>query len=120
RRKRRGIGKEMNKTIAILVGIGLLIALVLFSMTYTVNFNEIAIKTRLSQASTRSIIDEPGLHFKLPLIADKVTKIDKRLQLRESPLLTIQTRDGQQLVVKAYLMWKVDEEGESPLTFFSK
>jgi modulator of FtsH protease HflC len=110
----------MSKTIAILVGLGLLIALVLFSMTYTVNFNEVAIKTRFSQTSSRSIVDEPGLHFKLPLIADKVTKIDKRLQLRESALETIQTADGQQVTVRAYLMWKVDENNEGPLTFFSK
>ena len=110
----------MSKTIAILVGLGLLIALVLFSMTYTVNFNEVAIKTRFSQASSRSIVDEPGLHFKLPLIADKVTKIDKRLQLRESALETIQTADGQQVTVRAYLMWKVNEKDDGPLVFFNK
>ncbi|MHC4428592.1 MAG: SPFH domain-containing protein, partial [Planctomycetota bacterium] len=44
---------------------------------------------------------------------------DTRLQLLESPLETIQTADGQQLVVRAFLMWQVDTEGNGPLAFGS-
>jgi regulator of protease activity HflC (stomatin/prohibitin superfamily) len=109
----------MTKSIALIVGLVLLVALVLFSMTYTVNFHEVAIKTRFGREG--KIVADAGLHVKLPLIADKITKIDTRLQLRESPLETIQTSDGQQLVVRAFMMWKVnekvDENSSGPLDF---
>ena len=108
----------MSKTIAIVVGLVLLVSLLLYSMTYTVNFHEVAIKTRFGQTTPDSIVREPGLKFRLPLFADKVTTFDTRLQVRESVLDSIQTSDGQQVVVRAFLMWNVDTEGEGPLKFF--
>jgi regulator of protease activity HflC (stomatin/prohibitin superfamily) len=109
----------MSKSIAIIVGILLLIALLLFSMTYTVNFHEVAIKMRFGKTSSASIIREPGLKFRLPLFADTVTTYDTRLQLRESPLETIQTQDGQQLMVRAFMLWRVDTKSDDgPLLLF--
>lgn len=109
----------MTRTLAIIVGIVLLIALLLFSMTYTVNFHEVAIKTRFGRVTENSIVREAGLQFRLPLFADKVTTFDTRLQIRESPLETVQTADGQQVIVRAFLMWKVDVDSEQgPLRFF--
>lgn len=109
----------MNKTIALIVGLGLLAALLLFSMTYTVNFHEVAIKTRFGQTSANSVITEPGLKFRLPLFADRVTTYDTRLQLRESPLDTILTSDGQELMVRAFMLWRVNTTDKNgPLEFF--
>jgi regulator of protease activity HflC (stomatin/prohibitin superfamily) len=108
----------MSKLIAIVIGIILLVSLVLFSMTFTVNYHEIAIKTRFGRTGSESVIDQPGLKFRLPLSIDSVTKIDKRLQLRESPLETIQTSDGQQVVVRAFMMWKVRAKESGPLEFY--
>lgn len=107
----------MTKPIAFIVGLVLLVALLLFSMTYTVSFHEVAIKTRFGREQT--VVADAGLHFKLPLIADKITKIDTRLQLRESPMETIQTADGQQLIVQAFMMWKVREADNGPLDFYA-
>jgi membrane protease subunit HflC len=107
----------MSKLIGFIVGTILVVALLLFSMTYTVNFHEVAIKTRFGRTGADSVVRDAGLHFKLPLIADRITKIDKRLQLRESPLETVQTADGQQILVRAFLMWKVTESGDGPLAF---
>lgn len=108
----------MSKPLAIIIGLILLAALVLFSTTYTVNYHEVAIKTRFGQVNENSVVDTPGLKFRLPLFADKVTTFDTRLQLRESPLETVQTADGQQVVVKAFMLWKVREDGDGPLRFF--
>jgi len=109
----------MSKTIAIVIGLILLVALLLFSMTFTVRYHEVAIKTRFGQITDHSVIREPGLQFRLPLFADKVTRFDTRLQVRESPLDTVQTADGQQVVVKAFVMWKVDTSNdEQPIKFF--
>jgi membrane protease subunit HflC len=108
----------MNKAIAVAVGLLLLVLLLLFSTTYTVKYNEVAIKATFGQSDEQSIVREPGLHFRLPIFIDKITKLDTRLQLVESPIEEITTDDDLQLVVRAYLLWRVNEEGDGPLRFF--
>ena len=98
----------MNKAIAIIVGVVLLLMFLLFSMTYTVSFNEVAIKSTFGQADEDSVVTEPGLKFKLPFLADRVEKFDTRLQYLPSPEQEIPTADGQTVVVQAFLMWRVD------------
>ena len=100
----------MKKTMAVLIGAGLLVLLVLFSSTYTVRYHELAIKTRFGQIRNDSVQTEAGLHFRLPLFAEHVQKYDTRLQLLESPLRTVATADDQQVMVRAYLLWKVDAD----------
>ena len=98
----------MKKTIAVVIGVGLLVLLVLFSSTYTVRYHELAIKTRFGEMQDDSVQTKAGLHFQLPLFAEQVTKYDTRLQLLESPLRMVATADDQQVMVRAFLMWKVD------------
>ncbi len=100
----------MKKTIAVVIGAGLLVLLVLFSSTYTVRYHELAIKTRFGKIQDDSVQTEAGLHFQLPLFAEQVTKYDTRLQLLESPLRMVATADDQQVMVRAFLMWKVDRD----------
>ncbi len=107
----------MNKPLAIGIGLLLLVFLLLFSMTYSVRFHEVAVRKTFGQSDADSIITEPGLHFKLPIFADQITRLDTRLQLLESPLETIPTNDGQQVVTRAFLLWQVDTEGEGPQLF---
>ncbi|MBL9141177.1 MAG: hypothetical protein JNK53_04865 [Phycisphaerae bacterium] len=106
----------MNRTIAIVVGALILLVLVLYNTTYTVNFHEIAVVQRFGTAS--EVVREPGLHFKAPFFIDQVTRFDTRLQLIESPLETVLTRDGQQVVVQAFLLWRMASSDEEVLDFF--
>jgi len=111
----------MNKPIAIVVGLLLLILLLLFSMTYTVRFSEVAIKATFGRTTDNSVVQEPGLHFRWPIFIDKVTKLDTRLQLVETPLEEITTRDGLQVVVRAFLLWRVDADSPTgPLEFHKR
>lgn len=109
----------MSKTLAAVIVLALLASLVLFSTTYTVRFNEIAIRTRFGQTNDQSIVREAGLQWRLPFFADQITTIDKRLQLRDSPRETILTADGLQVVVRAFMLWKVDDAAgsDAPLRF---
>jgi membrane protease subunit HflC len=107
----------MKKALPIIIGLGLLLVLVAFTTTYTVRFDEVAIKTRFGRTTADSIVEEPGLHFRLPLFAERVAHLDKRLQLIESPLEEISTADSQKVVLRAFLMWQLDTEGEGPLVF---
>lgn len=108
----------MKKALAIIVGLVMLAVLLVFSMTFTVSFNQVAIQSRFGKVDESSIVREPGLHFRLPFFADSVHLYDTRLQILESPQENIQTSDGQQIVVQGFLLWQVDRDGEGPLTFY--
>ena len=109
----------MNKAFAVAVGLLLLAALVLFSTTYTVRFNEVAVRTTFGKTSTASVQTRPGVHFRYPLFADRVSKYDTRIQLNETSLVEVPTADGQSVVVRCFLLWQMDAEPEKVLLFAS-
>lgn len=108
----------MRRPLTITAGIALLGVLLLFSMTYTVSYHEVGIRSRFGQTDDASIVRDAGLHFRLPFFADSVTLLDTRLKVRQSPQEMLQTADGQQIVVKAFVLWRLDADGSGPLTFF--
>ena len=108
----------MRRPVVIITGFAILMILLLFSMTYTVSFYEVGIQSRFGETSKESIVRTPGLHFRLPFFADSVSILDTRLKIHQSPLEMLQTADGQQIVVRAYLLWKIDREGSAPLDFY--
>lgn len=107
----------MNRTFAVSVGILLLVVLVLFSTTYTVRFSEVAVRTTFGKTSTASVQTKPGIHFRYPLFADRVKTYDTRVQLALTPLVEVPTADGLSVVVRAFLMWKMDPAPEAVLRF---
>jgi regulator of protease activity HflC (stomatin/prohibitin superfamily) len=107
----------MNRILPIAIGGLLLLILVLFNTTYTVRFHELAVRTRFGKPA--GIERGAGLHLKMPFFIDQVTKLDTRLQLVESTLETILTVDQQQVVVQAFLLWRIDDGEQSSLDFFT-
>ena len=107
----------MSKRIPIIVGSVILLVLVLFNTTYSVGFNEVAVLERLGKPA--GIQRDAGMHLKAPFFIDRAVKLDVRRQFIESPLETVLTRDGQQVVVQAYLLWRIDGEGDGPLQFYT-
>lgn len=105
----------MFRLFAFIVAAGIVLVLVAYNTTYSVNYHEVAIVTRLGRSPT--IQDQSGLHLKAPFFIDSVTKLDKRLQFVESPLETVLTRDGQQIMVQAFLFWRIDTEHNGPVEF---
>ena len=57
----------MKKATAIIVGLVILGVLILFSMTYTVSYNQVAIQSTFGKVNDGSIVREPGLHFRLQI-----------------------------------------------------
>ncbi len=95
--------------------IGLVVLVVLaFMTTYTVKFTEKAIVTTFGAASATPI-DTPGLKFTVPYV-QSVTKYDTRVRYLESKPETHQTKDSRQLVVTAYVTWRVSD----PNIFYQK
>jgi len=109
----------MNRLLVIGVGLLLVLLFLVFTTSYTVRYNEVAIRQTFGRVDESSVIREAGWHFKLPVFLDRINKIDTRLQLVESPLEEITTADGLQIIVKAFLLWRVDEKSpQGPLDFF--
>ncbi len=89
-------------------------AILSFSMLFTVRFTESAVKTTFGKAGENSIIVEPGLHFKAPFPIQSVTKYDTRTRIVQARSETQQTADDFQIIVEAYLTYRVAD----PLKFF--
>ncbi|MGI9014441.1 MAG: SPFH domain-containing protein [Phycisphaerales bacterium] len=108
-----------NKFIIFLVGGLLLILLLGYSATYSVRFNEVAIVTTFGDAEDSSVQTKPGLHFKLPAPIQAVRTIDRRLQIVDSRLETQATSDGLQVVVQAFVFWRVDDSSPALIRQFN-
>jgi membrane protease subunit HflC len=107
----------MNRTITASVAGIIVLVLILFNTTFTVNFHELAVTTRLGREA--GIVREPGLHFKLPFFIDTVAKLDTRSQLVRSPMVTVQTADDQQVLVQAFMLWKIGDEDQQAQSFYN-
>jgi len=86
-----------------------------FMVSYTVGFNEKAVVATFGRADATSVIDAPGLRFRVPYV-HSVTKYDTRLRLVESTPETQSTADQRQLVFTAYMTWRVAD----PLKFYQR
>lgn len=104
-----------NSVLMIVAGL-VLLALLSFSMAFTVRFTEAAVKTTFGSAGTEDVITEPGLRFKLPYPIQSVTRYDTRLRVLQVKLEQVQTADNRQIAVEAYCTWRVKD----PLKFFQK
>jgi len=100
--------------ISIVILVLFFLALVAFSATYTVRFTETAVKTTFGKAGENSIITEPGFHRKAPFPFQSVTKYDTRMRIVQARSETQQTADDFQVIVEAFLTYKVVD----PLKFF--
>jgi membrane protease subunit HflC len=78
----------------------------LFSLTlFVVAEGEAAVVTTFGRPSRT--VTEPGFHLRWPAPVQVVHRFDLRLQALESPLEQVQTRDGESLIITAFLGWKV-------------
>jgi membrane protease subunit HflC len=91
------------------------LVVVAYMTTYTVRFTEQAVVTTFGKADAGSVIEAPGLKFRIPY-AQRVTKYDKRARFLETKPETIGTADQKQLVVTAFLTWRIAD----PLKFYQR
>lgn len=85
--------------------IAVVIALLVLSQSlFIVKEGQIAIKTRVSQIVGNDI--PPGLHFKWPLIENKVI-FDARLQILDAEHENIMTQEKKELIVDYFVEWRI-------------
>lgn len=102
----------MSRTI--LGGLLALIAVALFvaySALFTVHQTQQALVLRFGEV--RTVVTEPGLHWKVP-VADNVVMIDKRILDLDSPVQEVIASDQRRLVVDAFARFRIVD----PLRFY--
>ncbi|MEX0885862.1 MAG: protease modulator HflC [Phycisphaeraceae bacterium] len=126
----------MKNQLTLLIGIVLLVVLLSYMFTYQVRYDEVAVLTTFDRAvapqrdpetgdvllheATGRPVDpgslryEPGLYFKAPWPIQKVRTYPHTIQLVEDQIEQVQTSDGFSVVVKTYLVWRIDD----PYAFF--
>ena len=98
---------------ALVTAAALVLIFVIYMITFQVRFNEAAVKVRFGKADESSVIVDPGLYFKWPLV-ESTKKYDMRLRVVDTPDTEIKTRDGKALIVGAFAVWKIAD----PLKFY--
>lgn len=107
---------RLKVPIPILLAIVFLLAMASFTVTYSVRFTEAAVVTTFGKADEQSTITEPGLRFKLPYPIQAVTTYDTRVRLLQTRAEAQQTKDDRQIIVEAFLTWRVG----NPLEFYKR
>lgn len=82
-------------------------ALLLGTMTYVVVEGQSVIVTRLGRPVT--LVESPGLRWKLPTPIDRLHRIDRRLQHFALSPRTLFTRDKRQVVLTTFVIWHVED-----------
>jgi len=100
-----------NLRTGLLILLGLVV-IVLYSSVFFVQQTQNALVLRFG-AVQAEIKDDPGLHFKLPLV-DTVTYFDKRVLDLDLPVQTLLSADRQNLEVDAFTRYRIVD----PLKFY--
>jgi membrane protease subunit HflC len=93
-----------------------LIALLSFTIMYTVRFTEAAVVTTFGKADEHDVRKDPGLYVKWPYPIQSVTTYDTRTRVLTTKLEQVATADSRQVVVESFCTWRVKD----PLKFFRR
>ncbi|MEO5378541.1 MAG: protease modulator HflC [Magnetococcus sp. DMHC-6] len=94
------------------VAIGVVVMLLLTQGVFTVHQVEQALVVRLGKPNR--VLQEPGLHFKLPFFIEEVHIFDRRLLVFEQDPQEVLSSDKKNLKVDNYAQWKIVD----PLKFY--
>ena len=92
-------------------GVLLIVGYLVTTCLVQVNENELVLITQFG--SPVRVVDEAGLVSKLPDPIQTAVRLDRRLQAIDSDLGEYLTRDKKNLVISAFIMWRIDD----PLKF---
>ena len=119
----------MKRILTIAIAAVLLVFLVTYMFTYTVRYNESVIVTTFGSTGEGSVKNAPvltddglstagndaGLHFKWPWPIQQVAQTyDTRVQVVEGATEQAQTADGQAVIVRFFVTWRIAD----PLEFY--
>ncbi len=98
---------DMNSKV--LVGIIVAALAVIYSITYTVDQREKAIKLKFGEIKDATL--EPGLHFKIPIV-NSIEKYDGRILTLDVPPTEFPTSEKKYVKVDFFAKWRIADVGE--------
>lgn len=101
----------MNRTVAFLGGVVIVVIIAIYMTFFTVQQTEIALLLQLGKPVR--VIDHPGLQVKIPLVQNVVV-YDKRILDFEPPAEEVIASDQKRLIIDTYARFKII----NPLLFF--
>lgn len=111
----------MKRLSTAILAIGIALVFVLYMVTYTVGYNEIAIVTTFENAAepdpellaegkdTGSVMQEPGLKWKWPWPIQQVRTYPTQLQVLEDTAEQLRLADGNTIIVNLSLTWRIQD-----------
>jgi len=100
----------MNRTLAFLGGVAVVVVILLYTMFFTVQQTDIALVLQFGRPVR--VIDHPGLQFKLPY--QNVVIYDRRILDFEPPAEEVIASDQKRLIIDTYARFKII----NPLQFY--
>ncbi len=94
-------------SIPLVILLGVLVVLFLFSATYTVSETEQIIVTQFGKPVGEPV-SEAGLHFKIPYIQD-ITRVEKRILEWDGRPNEMPTKDKTYIIVDTFGRWKISD-----------
>jgi membrane protease subunit HflC len=82
----------------------LFVSLIVWMSAYTVDEREMAIKFKLGEIV--ETINEPGLHWKIPLI-NNIRKFDRRILTLDTPSERFLTSEKKNVIVDSFVKWRI-------------
>jgi len=118
----------MKNSLTLLFGLIVAVVLLLYMFLFTVRYDEVVVLTTFKEAidpvyndagelvDAGSVKRDPRLYFRWPWPVQEVHAYPTRLQVLEDQFEEFQTADGSNLIIRAYLVWRI----EDPLAFFRR
>ncbi len=103
------VGRDVFRKI---VGVCAVLIVLLSSSMVLVRERHTALVTRFGELKT--VVEEPGLHWKLPWPIDEAHVIDQRSRVFNTRHSEMLTRDRRNVILLSYTLWKVAD----PLRFY--
>lgn len=115
----------MRRLFTAILAIGIALVFLVYMVTYTVNYNEIAIITTFDKATdpdpdalankkdSGSVIVQPGLKFKWPWPIQRVQTYPTQLQVLQDTPEQLLLSDGNTIIINMSLTWRIND----PLAF---
>ncbi len=108
----------MKKYGLLSMGLALGAVLLLYMVSFQVNYDQSVIITTFGKATPEDVINsegnDAGLHFKWPWPIQKTISFDRRISVLNDRLEQQETKDKQVVILKTYVTWKIN----NPLDFY--
>jgi membrane protease subunit HflC len=94
------------------IGAAILVGLLFFAFSWQLREGDVAIRLRMGRAV--DVVQDAGLHGKLPWPLERVVVLDGRARVLNTRHTEMLTRDKKNVILLSYVVWRVAE----PLRFY--